>query len=90
MHVCTITYIHHKNPIQCAFSFCVCGVCVCGNSDFLLSFVFKSVNCNAALRSMKKLLGLVDCVSWLFLLTGAAQLPLVCGEGMLTIIASLY
>ncbi len=30
--------------------------------------------------SMKKLQG--DCVSWLVLLTGAAQLLLVCGEGM--------
>ena len=29
--------------------------------------------------SMKKLQG--DCVSWLVLLTGAAQLLLVCGEG---------
>ena len=29
---------------------------------------------------MKKLQG--DCVSWLVLLTGAAQLLLVCGEGM--------
>ena len=30
-------------------------------------------------NSMKKLLG--DCVSWLVLLTGAAQLLLVCGDG---------
>ncbi len=30
--------------------------------------------------SMKKLQG--DCVSWLVLLTGAAQLLLVCGEGL--------
>ena len=32
------------------------------------------------MRSMKKLQG--DCVSWLVLLTGAAQLLLVCGEGL--------
>ena len=33
-------------------------------------------------NSMKKLQG--NCVSWLVILTGAAQLLLVCGEGMLT------
>ena len=32
--------------------------------------------------SMKKLQG--DCIYWLVLLTGATQLLLVCGEGMLT------
>ncbi len=30
--------------------------------------------------SMKKLQG--DCVSWLVILTGAAQLLIVCGDGM--------
>ncbi len=61
------------------------------NSDFLLLSVLKikvhkptsfgaCIQCHE--DSMNKLQG--DCVSWLVLLTGAAQFLLVCGEGMLT------
>ena len=80
-------------------SFCVHVMYVCGCmhtfdvwkfiamiiSDLLLSLRSLNYNLEHACMNttnMKKLQG--DCVSWLVLLIGVAQLLLVCGEGMLT------
>ena len=75
------------------FSFCMCRSRSMCCIDIYVMYIFDvEIHCNKLPvvitiiitnlheDSMKKLQG--DCVSWLVLLTGAAQLLLVCGEGM--------